>query len=143
MVTVREYRFTILITFGSPVPEGPRAATWTEAGTAASSSRSGTRHTCQVISRDTRPLPGAHAVLAIPLAGSEAEEFFPPGQRFTIWADALVGQTVCGDGFAGYGVISPHEPQSQPLSAARDREVVVRPDSSMCQATEARAGRTR
>jgi hypothetical protein len=145
MAEVREYRFTILITFGSRAPEGLSRGYL-----------NGSRNRCviepthqtylpAVITRDTRPPPepGVRAVLAIPLADGEAEEFFAPGQRFTIWADALVGPTVCGDGFVGYGVISSHQPQPQPLSAGRDREVVVRPDSSTFRRTEVRGGPTR
>lgn len=45
------------------------------------------------------------ALMTTTLSDSEAGAFFAPGQRFTIWADALVGHTIRADGLAGYGVI--------------------------------------
>lgn len=142
---MKQCRFTILITFDSRAREGVSRGYLD--GSAIRCVIQPAHHTYlpAVISRDT-PLPaepGVHAVFAIPLTDGEAEEFFAPVQRFTIWADVLVGQTVCGAGFEGYGVISSDEPRSQHPSAGRDREVVVRPDSSMCRATEVRGGRIR
>jgi hypothetical protein len=83
-----------------------------------------------VISPDERPPSGrgVHAVLSIPLADGEANEFFAPGKGFTIWANALIGHTVCGDGLVGYGVISPDEPRSVPRSAGRDLQGAARSD---------------
>ena len=61
-----------------------------------------------LISRDEKlPLrPEVHAVMTVALADGEAEAFFAPGQRFTIWSDAVVGHTICADGPVGYGIIS-------------------------------------
>jgi hypothetical protein len=61
-----------------------------------------------VISRvEELPLrPGVHVVVSIALAADEAEASFAPGQRFTIWSDAVVGHTIWPDGLVGYGVIS-------------------------------------
>jgi hypothetical protein len=47
----------------------------------------------------------AHALITTTLYDGEAGAFFAPGQRFTIWADALVGHTIRADGLVGYGVI--------------------------------------
>ena len=51
------------------------------------------------------PQAKAHALVTIALYGSEARVLFPPGQRFTIWSDAVVGHSVQAAGLAGYGVI--------------------------------------
>jgi hypothetical protein len=61
-----------------------------------------------VISRDEElpPPPGMQVVVTIVLTVGEAEAYFAPGRRFTIWSDAVVGHTVCADGLVGYGVIS-------------------------------------
>ncbi|HYB87944.1 MAG TPA: hypothetical protein VEC76_13885 [Streptosporangiaceae bacterium] len=61
-----------------------------------------------VIYRDEEfsPRPGVHVVMTIALTDGEAEKCFVPGQRFTIWSDAVVGRTVRADGLVGYGVIS-------------------------------------
>jgi hypothetical protein len=61
-----------------------------------------------VIYRDEelRPRPGVHVVVTVALIDGEAEAYFAPGQRFTIWSDAVVGHMVCADGLVGYGVIS-------------------------------------
>jgi hypothetical protein len=45
----------------------------------------------------------AHALITTTLYDGEAGAFFAPGQRFTIWADALVGHTIRADGLVGYG----------------------------------------
>ena len=85
-----------------------------------STTRRPTTHTCcliepsyrqyfpAVIYRDEElpPRPRVHVVVTIALTGGEAEAYFAPGQRFTIWSDAVVGHTVCADGLVGYGVIS-------------------------------------
>jgi hypothetical protein len=52
------------------------------------------------------PRRGVRVVVTIALADGEAEAYFAPGQRFTIWSDAVVGRTVRADGLVGYGVIS-------------------------------------
>jgi hypothetical protein len=78
-----------------------------------------------VISPDKElPLqPGGRVVVAIALAGGEAEALFAPGQRFTIWADAVVDRTIRPEGLVGYGVICGREApsllcQSPPMSGA-------------------------
>lgn len=47
----------------------------------------------------------AHALVTMALRDGEARVFFAPGQRFTIWADAVVGHSVQAAGLAGHGVI--------------------------------------
>jgi hypothetical protein len=71
-----------------------------------------------VISLDTaQPARTAvHVLVTIALSDSEVGAFFTPGQRFTIWADAVVGHTVRARGLVGYGVIS--RPVSPPPSLA-------------------------
>jgi hypothetical protein len=63
----------------------------------------------------------ARALVTISLRDSEAGAFFAPGQRFTIWADAVVGHTVQAHGLIGYGVISP----TQPPPAFRDEAITM------------------
>lgn len=46
-----------------------------------------------------------HALVTMALSDGEARAFFGPGQRFTIWADAVVGHSVQATGLAGHGVI--------------------------------------
>jgi hypothetical protein len=58
------------------------------------------------------------AVVSVALADGEAVAFFAPGQHFTIWADAVIGQTIRADGMIGYGVIS--SPVPPPLPRAHD-----------------------
>lgn len=55
---------------------------------------------CEVPSRAK-----AHALVTMALSDGEARAFFGPGQRFTIWADAVVGHSVQATGLAGHGVI--------------------------------------
>ena len=61
-----------------------------------------------VISRDQHQpaRPGEYAMISVLLADSEAAAFFAPGQRFAIWADAMVGHSVRGYSLLGHGVIS-------------------------------------
>ena len=114
------YRFRALITFGPAARED-----------SARGHLDGTRACCLVqpgyreyfparISWDKElPVqPGMRAVVSVAVADGEAEAFFPPGQRFTIWADALVGQTIRPDGMIGHGVIA--SPLSLPLPRAHD-----------------------
>jgi hypothetical protein len=95
---------------------------------------SGTRSHCVIepehreyfpalISCDIQPQPvgGLNILLRIALTGTEVDAFFAPGQRFTIWADAIVGRTIRGEGLVGYGVISCRG--SPPLRDADDRAV--------------------
>ncbi len=67
----------------------------------------------------------AHALVTIALRDSEAAAFFAPGQRFTIWADAIVGHTVQARGLVGYGVIS--QLVSPPRPRAPRDEAAARP----------------
>jgi hypothetical protein len=46
------------------------------------------------------------AVVSTALATGEAGAFFAPGQRFTIWADAVAGHAILADRLLGYGVIA-------------------------------------
>jgi hypothetical protein len=50
--------------------------------------------------------PAIRTVVSIALADGEAEAFFAPGQRFTIWADAIIGPAIRAHSRAGSGVIS-------------------------------------
>ena len=69
---------------------------------------------------DERPTrTSVRAVVTIALGDSETRAFFTPGQRFTIWADAVVGDTIRACGLVGHGVIA--QPVSPPaLRAPRD-----------------------
>jgi hypothetical protein len=108
MAAVRQYRFSALITLDPAARDD------------AARGCLGGMHTCclvqpchgkyfpAVISPDEElsARPAIHAVVSIALGDGEAEAFFAPGQRFTIWADAVVGRTIQPDGPAGQGVIS-------------------------------------
>jgi hypothetical protein len=89
-----------------------------------------------VISSDEElPLRAAvHAVVSIVLADSEANAFFAPGQRFTIWADAVASQTISAQGLVGQGVIC-HPGSLLPPGANGDRadgRAVARPLGGLC-----------
>ena len=113
MAAVRQYRFRAQV---MPNPAAHEALVRGFPST----TRRPTTHTCcliepsyrqyfpAVIYRDEElpPRPRVHVVVTIALTGGEAEAYFAPGQRFTIWSDAVVGHTVCADGLVGYGVIS-------------------------------------
>lgn len=117
MAAVRQYRFRARVTLDTAAREGPaRGLT--------SRMRALTAHDCcllqpfcyrvylpAVISPDRElPLqPGGRVVVTIALAGGEAEALFAPGQRFTIWADAVVDRTIRPEGLVGYGVICGRE----------------------------------
>ena len=119
---MRRYRFRALVTFDPAAREGRALGSARRTGTL-------TVHACYVlqpltcgeyfpamISRDEElrpPHPGGHAVVTIALADGEAEAFFTPGQRFTIWADGLVDHTIRAEGLVGYGII--RAPESPPL----------------------------
>ena len=62
--------------------------------------------------------PAVRAVVSVALADGTAETLFAPGQRFTIWADAVIGQTIRADSKLGHGVIA--SPVSLPLPRAHD-----------------------
>jgi hypothetical protein len=79
----------------------------------------------------------AHAQVTIALRDGEARAFFAPGQRFTIWADAVIGHSVQAAGLAGYGVIfqcvSPPAPRPFRRSAvgrAANRSCALVPGNS-------------
>jgi hypothetical protein len=65
------------------------------------------------------PLGGPNILMRIVLTDTEADVFFARSQRFTVWADAIVGETIRGEGLVGYGVISCQEPP--PLPSVNDR----------------------
>ena len=105
---MKQHRFRALITFGPAARED-----------SARGHLDGTRACCLVqpgyreyfparISWDKElPVqPGMRAVVSVAVADGEAEAFFTPGQRFTIWADALIGQTIRPDRMIGHGVIA-------------------------------------
>lgn len=95
---MRQFRFRALVTLDPVARDGP-------ARQYASGTHALMVHACclvqpscdkyfpAVISRDEeQPLqPGEHAVVTIALAGDDAEAFFAPGQRFTLWAGGDVG----------------------------------------------------
>jgi hypothetical protein len=56
------------------------------------------------------PGPAPAHLLIIYLAAGEAGMLFPPGLRFTIWADVLLGQTAQGKGLIGHGTTREQEP---------------------------------
>jgi hypothetical protein len=137
MAAVRRYRFRTLVTLEPAEREGP-------AGYRPNLPRALSGHACclvqpayhheyfpAVISRDEEPplSPARHAVMTIALADGEAEAFFAPGQRFTIWADGTVGRTIRAEGLIGYGVIS-RRTSPLPGGLARDRIWSPRQDGS-------------
>jgi len=133
---VRQYRFRALITLDAAVREDPARGL-------PSRMRALTAHHCYllqpfcyrvylpaVISPDRGlPLqPGSRVVVSIALADGEAEALFAPGQRFTIWADAMIDRTIRPEGLVGYGVICARE--SPPLlsdDSGRIRRTTVGP----------------
>jgi hypothetical protein len=113
MAAVRRYRFQAQVMLDLAAYEGLAR------GFSSPTRPSGTHSCClvepfyhryfpAVISRDEgMPLrPWVRAVMTVVLTDGEAEAFFAPGQRFTIWSDAVVGHTICADGPAGHGIIS-------------------------------------
>lgn len=64
---------------------------------------------------NARPAPSATpALVSIALGDGEARAVFAPGQRFTIWTDAVVGDTIQASGLVGHGVISQPVPPPWP-----------------------------
>lgn len=125
---MRQYRFRALVTLAPVVREGP-------ARRLPDLARALTAHACcliqpayhheyfpAVISRDEEPplSPAGHAMMTVALADGEAETLFAPGQRFTIWADGIVGRTIQAEGLVGYGVIS-CQTSPPPAGLAGDR----------------------
>jgi hypothetical protein len=61
------------------------------------------------------------AVLRVRLLDEEAEIFFPAGQPFTVWVDAIAGdKAIRGHGLVGDGVILGPEPAAPPPGGARE-----------------------
>jgi hypothetical protein len=110
---VKQYRFRALVTLDPAAREGltrdrpGRRGALTVYACCLLQPSGYREHLPAVISRDEEPRrqPGGHAVVAIALADGEAEAYFAPGQRFTIWADGVVGHAIRAEGLVGYGVI--------------------------------------
>jgi hypothetical protein len=126
VLTVREYQFRARVAFDPACDSAARGCL------------SGTRPHCVIepyhrkyfpalISCDNQPPPpgGPNILVRIALTGPEADVLFAPGQRFAIWADAIVGKTIRGEGLVGYGVISlqgsPPPPRADDRTARRAR----------------------
>lgn len=112
---MREYTFRALITFVPAAREG-----------AVRGYRDGTRIRCIVQPGRRKYLPAVispgqtapprqavPSTLGILLADDEAAAFFTPGRNFFVWADALVGDTIQGEGLLGCGVIAEATTQSR------------------------------
>jgi hypothetical protein len=109
VVKVKQHRFRALITPGPAAGENGMRG------------QLGRPHTCclvqpchgvcfpAVISPDELLAARAviPAVVRIALASGEAEAFFAPGQRFTVWADAVIGHAIQADRLMGHGVACP------------------------------------
>lgn len=120
---MRQYKFRALITFDLAARED------------SAHSHLGATRTCCLIrpgyyeyfpariswDKELPMRPGVRAVVSVALANGEAEAFFAPGQRFSIWASAVIGQTITADGMVGHGVIA--SPVSPPLPGAHDLRV--------------------
>ena len=113
MAAVRQYRFRAQVLLSPAAHEGlargfPSATRPPTTRACCLIEPSYHRYFPAVIYRDEEfpPRPGVHVVVTIALTDGEAEASFAPGQRFTIWSDAVVGRAVCADGLVGYGVIS-------------------------------------
>jgi hypothetical protein len=123
-VKVKQHRFRALITLGPA------------AGENAGRGHPGRTHASCLV----QPCPGRYfpalisaeeeevtaraaipAVISTPLAAGEAEAFFAPGQRFTIWADAVVGHSIHADRLIGQGIIA--YPVALPPSGAHGGRV--------------------
>jgi hypothetical protein len=102
---VREHRLRVLVTLDPAAPEHV-ALCYLDGSPAHCVVQP--RHRAYlpaVLTRDqSSRQPATAAVLSIPLADGEAGVLFPAGHRFTIWADAVVGQTVRGKGLVGHGI---------------------------------------
>lgn len=111
MAAVIQHRFRALITFDPSAPESLTQGYL-----------DGTRTTCVIQPRfgmhfpavfacrePSPPRPVMHVVLSIPLSSAETEAFFAAGRHFVMWADAIVGRTMRGDGLVSHGIISGQE----------------------------------
>ena len=110
---MKQYRFGALITFGPAAGHlgGPHACCLIQP-------RLGEYFPAAISCRELPVGPGVRAVVSVALADGEAEVFFATGQHFTIWADAVIGQTIRAGGMAGHGVAA--SPVSLPLPGAYD-----------------------
>jgi hypothetical protein len=110
---VRQYRFQALVTLSPGARKDP-------AGWPPSRSYALTVHACFLVQLTNRrecfpagifwdeepPGPSVRrATMTIALADGEAEAFFAPGRRLTIWADGTVGRTIRPEGLVGHCVI--------------------------------------
>ena len=75
------------------------------------------KHTGTGLAPERQPRMRRHSSIA--RGDSETWAFFTPGQRFTIWADAVVGDTIRACGLVGYGAIA-RSVSSPALRAPRD-----------------------
>lgn len=99
------YTFTALITL-TPAHNQAAAARPEPAPCRCVIQPSDDRYFPAVIVRDGHPpARGCDSTVIVPLADAEAARFFARGQRFTIWADVIVGDNIRGDGLIGHGVI--------------------------------------
>lgn len=124
------YTFSVLVTFDAATYGNAASRYLDEIRTRCVVQARHRRYFPGLLSRDKqpRPAPAVHAQLSVALNDGEAEAFFAPGQRFTVWTDATVGTTVCGDGFAGYGVIESQKSSAPPIAGAdRTQRTAARP----------------
>lgn len=118
---MRQYRFRALVTLAPAAGQAPAQGLPSRASALSAHACCLLEPSCcreyfpAVISRDEElpRRPGGHAVVTIALADGEADALFAPGQRFTIWADGVVGHTIRAEGLVGYGVVCGRE--SPPL----------------------------
>lgn len=104
---MRQYRFLALVILDPAPREDAARCDPDETGPCFLVEPSYCMYFPAVISLD-REVPShskAYALVTIALHDSEAGAFFAPGQRFTIWADAVVGHSVQAAGLVGHGVI--------------------------------------
>ena len=98
---MRQNRFQALVTFDPAAGghlDGPNASCLVQPG-------HGKCFPAAISCAELTVRAGVRAAVSVALADGEAGAFFAPGQRFTIWADAIIGQTIQADGLAGSGVI--------------------------------------
>jgi hypothetical protein len=104
---MRQYRFTALVTLDPAARE--HAAGCGQSAARACCLLEPSRYTyfpAVIETEEEEPQQAVpHALITATLYDSEARAFFAPGQRFRIWADALVGHTIRADGLVGYGII--------------------------------------
>lgn len=109
---MRRYRFRAVVTLDPAAPEGSvrdfPGMPYTLTAHACLVEPRRHHYFPAVISRLEEPplLPAVQTVVTVTLADGEAEAFFAPGQRFTIWADGVVGRAIWVHGLVGRGVIT-------------------------------------